>query len=150
MRCGSFLRRSLFLLALAFVLHTGFARVQAQTPAQRVQALAGVPDLDPSAAAFHRTPAPATPLPARDSWFGFDKVQHVTFSFLFTVGSQYTLVNKADVSETNALPASIGISAGIGLAKELRDSRPGGTGFSYKDLVWDAAGIACAALLIAL
>ncbi len=148
MHCGSFLRRSLFLLALAFALHAGLAR--AQSPAQRVQALAEVPDLVPGAAAFHRTPARATPLPRRDSWFGFDKVQHVTFSFLFTVGSQYTLVNKADVSETNALPASIGISAGIGLAKELRDSRPGGTGFSYKDLVWDAAGIACASLLIAL
>ncbi len=100
---------------------------------------------------LHRTLPATPPLPAAQAWFGFDKVQHFTFSFLFTVGSQYVLVNKADLGEGPALPVSAGISAGIGVAKELYDRRrPGGTGFSYQDLVWDAAGIAAASLLIAL
>ncbi len=34
-----------------------------------------------------------------DRWLGFDKAQHAAFSFLWTLSSQYTLVNKLDVSD---------------------------------------------------
>jgi len=87
----------------------------------------------------------------RDSWFGWDKVQHATFSFLFTVGSQYALVNKAGMGERDALPVSMGISGAIGLAKELNDRYRGPTRyFSKRDLVADAAGILVAAGFILL
>ncbi len=137
-------------LALALVAPPAQAQRRANADAIRqVQALAQGAAAAPTG--IHRTPDAPLPLPARDRWLGFDKVQHFTFSFLFTVGGQYVLVNKADVSEGAALPFAAGAGAGIGLAKELYDERrPGGSGFSPKDLFWDALGIATASLLIAL
>jgi hypothetical protein len=86
-----------------------------------------------------------------DPWLAFDKVQHVTFSFLFTLGSQYALVNKADLSERNALPLSIGISASVGLAKELYDWQLGPRRyFSPRDMIGNAVGIVFAVGVIAL
>ncbi|MFQ5571877.1 MAG: hypothetical protein ACE5G0_19535, partial [Rhodothermales bacterium] len=59
------------------------------------------------------TPAGLSALkaPSRDPWLGLDKVQHATFGFLWTLGSQYVLVNKIDVSERRALPFSLASSA---------------------------------------
>lgn len=86
-----------------------------------------------------------------DPWLAFDKVQHVTFGFLATVGSQYTLVNKADWSERRALPVSMAASALLGISKELYDWRWSRSRFfSTRDLVADALGIALAAGFIAL
>jgi uncharacterized protein YfiM (DUF2279 family) len=86
-----------------------------------------------------------------DPWLAFDKVQHFTFSFLFTLGSQYMFVNKADVSEGSALPVSIAVSGVLGVSKELYDYHVGPTRyFSKRDLVVDALGILTAAGLIAL
>lgn len=86
-----------------------------------------------------------------DAWIGFDKVQHTTFSFLWTLGSQYTLVNKIDVSERQALPFSIGSSALAGLAKEVYDWKLSSQRyFSYRDVVANTFGIILAAGLIAL
>jgi len=77
-----------------------------------------------------------------DPWFSFDKVQHFTFSFLFTVGWQYGFENKLDWSRNDALPASIGATLAIGLAKELYDWRLGPRRFfSYRDMVANSAGI---------
>ena len=86
-----------------------------------------------------------------DAWLGFDKAQHAAFSFLWTLGSQYTLVNKIDVSEGRALPFSVGSGAVLGLAKEVYDARWGRHRyFSYRDLAANAVGLALAAGLIAL
>jgi uncharacterized protein YfiM (DUF2279 family) len=86
-----------------------------------------------------------------DPWLGFDKVQHLTFSFLWTLGSQYILVNKLDWSEDDALPLSIGSSALVGLSKELYDWRVGPTRyFSKRDLIADGCGILLAVGLILL
>lgn len=86
-----------------------------------------------------------------DRWLGFDKAQHAAFSFLWTLSSQYTLVNKIDVSEGRALPVAVGSSAFFGLAKEVYDWRLGPyRHFSYRDLVADAFGVALAAGLILL
>ena len=84
-----------------------------------------------------------------DPWLGFDKAQHAAFSFLWTLGSQYTLVNKMDVSERRALPFSISSGAVIGLAKEVYDARLGRR-FSYRDLAANAVGLVLAAGLIVL
>ncbi|MGI9173916.1 MAG: hypothetical protein ACR2GR_01170 [Rhodothermales bacterium] len=80
-----------------------------------------------------------------DRWLAFDKVQHFTFSFLWTLGSQYTFVNKWGLSERGALPLSITSGAAIGLAKEFYDWRVKPSHyFGRRDLVADGLGIALA------
>jgi len=72
------------------------------------------------------------------------------FSGLWTLSTQYILVNKADWTERDALPASIASGAAIGILKELYDaSRLSGTA-SGKDLVADAVGIGLAVAVIQL
>lgn len=85
-----------------------------------------------------------------DPWIAFDKVEHVTFGFLFTLGTQYVLVNKLSVRERGALPLSAGIAAAAGLGKELYDRKYGSGFFSRRDLVADAAGIALAVVVVLL
>ncbi|GAB5517812.1 MAG: hypothetical protein RhofKO_00630 [Rhodothermales bacterium] len=92
---------------------------------------------------------PPAPFPSTDDpWLGRDKMQHLAFSFLLTVGSQYVLVNKGDYTETRALPLSVTATAAIGVAKELYDrQKPRGV-FSTRDLVADGVGILLAVGLI--
>lgn len=79
--------------------------------------------------------------PTPDRWWGQDKLQHVVVSSLWTLSTQYVLVNKAGWSKSGALPVSATAAAVVGLAKERYDaSRPGGTA-SAKDLVANAVGI---------
>lgn len=88
---------------------------------------------------------------SEDRWLAFDKVQHLTFSFLWTLGTQYVVVNKGRISEHNALPLSISSSAAAGVSKELYDLRIGPSRyFSTKDLIADAVGILLATGLILL
>lgn len=88
---------------------------------------------------------------ADDAWWGRDKALHFSASFLLTTNGQYVLVNKLDAGEHAALPASAGGALAIGIAKEVYDARRvNGSGFSLRDLAWNAAGIAAAALLVAL
>lgn len=94
----------------------------------------------------------ASPPPdsTRDRWMGRDKVQHVVFSALWTLSTQYVLVNKADWTTGDALPASIASGAAIGITKEIYDaSRILGTA-SIRDLVADAVGIGLAVIVIVL
>jgi uncharacterized protein YfiM (DUF2279 family) len=89
--------------------------------------------------------------PPNDPWLAFDKAQHLTFGFLWTLGTQYVVVNKGHFSERQALPISIGTSAAVGLAKELYDRHHGPTRFfSFRDLAADAAGILLATGVILL
>jgi uncharacterized protein YfiM (DUF2279 family) len=93
---------------------------------------------------------PRAARPSEDRWLARDKARHVVFSGLWTLSTQYVLVNKADWSEGDALPLSVASSATVGLAKELYDaSRPEGT-VSGKDLVADGVGISVAVGLILL
>jgi uncharacterized protein YfiM (DUF2279 family) len=104
---------------------------------------AGIHETAPSGQPLHRH--------TEDSWFGFDKVQHVSFSFLWTLGTQYVVVNKGRLSEPQALPISISTSAALGLSKELYDLHRGPQRlFSYRDLVADGVGILLAVGLILL
>ena len=83
-----------------------------------------------------------------EAWIARDKARHVVFSGLWTLSTQYMLVNKADWSDRDALPLSITSGATVGLAKELYDaSRPEGT-VSGKDLVADGVGIALAVVIV--
>jgi uncharacterized protein YfiM (DUF2279 family) len=126
------------LLLLGGVLWGGMAHAQAT---------------DGPLAEVHETARPDTAFkPQRqDRWRGFDKVQHTSFSFLSTLGSQYTLVNKAGLAERKALPLSLAFSAGIGLGKELYDWKQGRHhSFSKRDLAADGLGLLLAAGLILL
>jgi uncharacterized protein YfiM (DUF2279 family) len=77
-----------------------------------------------------------------DPWFAVDKAQHLAFSFLWTLGTQYAIVNKVGLSERRALPISISVSALVGLAKEMYDLRMGPPHvFSFRDLAANAVGI---------
>ena len=92
----------------------------------------------------------ATAAPSRDRWVARDKARHVVFSGLWTLSAQYVLVNKANWSEGDALPAAVATSATVGLGKELYDTtRPDGTA-SGKDLVAHAVGIGLAVAVIQL
>ncbi len=80
-----------------------------------------------------------------DPWLAYDKVQHVTFSFLWTLGSQYTLEQKVGWQRGQALPVAVGATMVVGMAKELYDWKVGPSRrFSYRDLVADGLGIVLA------
>ncbi len=84
-----------------------------------------------------------------DEWLGRDKALHAGGSFLLTLSAQYVLVSKAERSERGALPLSATAALGLGLAKEVFDSRRGRFPlFSWRDLAADALGVALAAGLI--
>ncbi|WP_233596198.1 YfiM family lipoprotein [Citrobacter braakii] len=76
---------------------------------------------------------------ANDRWSGQDKAQHfIASAMLSAVGNQYAQHqgNSRDRS------AAIGLmfSVSLGASKELWDSRPAGSGWSWKDFAWDVAG----------
>lgn len=88
---------------------------------------------------------------ADDDWTGRDKALHFGASALLTLSGQYVLVQKLHATDGEAAPFSSGAALAVGLAKEVHDARrPAGSGFSLKDLAWDAAGVAAALVVVAL
>lgn len=70
--------------------------------------------------------------PAHADSFGTpDKVKH--FAVSAALGAAATVATKSDSK-------AIALALAPGLAKELYDARKGGSGFSWRDLVADAAG----------
>lgn len=85
-----------------------------------------------------------------DKWIAYDKLQHLTFSFLSTLSSQYILVEKFHWRHRyKPLGVSVGVTAALGLGKELYDHKHSGIS-SSRDLVADAMGILLASGLILL
>ena len=66
-----------------------------------------------------------------DEWTGPDKPKHFAATAAIAAGGV-----AIGLSERQAFGAALA----VGLAKELHDSRPGGTGFSGKDMAWNLAG----------
>ena len=131
----------------------GIALLFGLAPPIRAQALPpSSPDsLTAAAVAFElRYGTASSPAPVRDRWLGRDKVQHVVFSGLWTLSTQYVLVNKAGWTERDALPASIASGAAIGILKELYDASRLTGRASGKDLVANAVGIGLAVAVIQL
>ena len=86
-----------------------------------------------------------------DPWWGYDKAQHFVASGLVTLSAQYAYEVKFGGSRRGVLPASALTSLSVGLAKEIYDvRRPRGTGFSRRDLAWDALGTAAAVVFVLL
>ena len=85
--------------------------------------------------------------PEPDRWIAEDKWKHFFASFAVT-----TLVasgaRTAGLSPDASLAAGVAGGAGAGVWKEWRDRRtPEGT-VSVRDLVWDAGGLAAAAVVV--
>lgn len=78
-----------------------------------------------------------------DPWFGYDKVQHFTFSLLWVLSAQYVAVNKIGLTETEAAPISVGSGAALGLLKEVRDGKKRNNRFSVRDLIANGVGLLC-------
>lgn len=134
-------------VALLGLLLAGTASAQAPSyegyaiPGHRLDAEALVPD----AVRPDTTQAPP------DEWLGRDKALHAGGSFLLTLSGQYLLVDKAELSNTEALPIAASTALLLGVMKEVSDSRRTRYPlFSWRDLVADAAGVAVAAALVSL
>jgi uncharacterized protein YfiM (DUF2279 family) len=83
----------------------------------------------------------------RDSWFGIDKIKHF-FIAAFIESVSYSALQAAGANRRAALGGAIGVSAALGVARELHDKRVPGNRFSYRDLTWDALGITAGAVML--
>ena len=89
-----------------------------------------------------------TNLELRDDWIAIDKLQHLSYSLLISLGCQYILVNKMNNTEKSSLPISSAFSFSAGLLKELNDQKGKNGYFSLKDMVANFGGILVAAIVI--
>lgn len=77
--------------------------------------------------------------PARaDSWTGPDKAKH--FAVSAGLGLAAAELARRDVLPCKGELCAVAAATLPGLLKELSDSRAGGSGFSYKDMVFNLAG----------
>jgi uncharacterized protein YfiM (DUF2279 family) len=84
--------------------------------------------------------------PGGDRWFSPDKAKHF-FLAAFVQSAAYSSLRTVGLNSDASLGGASAVSATLSIGKELRDRRQGG-GISAKDLVWDAAGIAGASVLL--
>jgi uncharacterized protein YfiM (DUF2279 family) len=82
---------------------------------------------------------------ARDRWVGADKVKHMALSF-FVQSMGYSAARATGAGHGSSLALASVVTAVTGVGKEWHDRR--GTGFSARDLAWDAAGAGAATLLL--
>ena len=85
---------------------------------------------------------------SKDSWIGIDKIQHIMYSKFISLGVQYILVNKMDLSENVALPISITSSFFAGFSKEVIDGKSKKNIFSNKDMVANSLGLLISIFII--
>ncbi|MGH7634684.1 MAG: hypothetical protein ACRENC_13200, partial [Gemmatimonadaceae bacterium] len=84
--------------------------------------------------------------PGGDSWFSADKAKHFfTASFVQTLS--YGGFRTTGMSPNASLAGATVVSSVVSVGKEVWDRHSGGA-FSLKDLTWDGAGIAAAAVLV--
>ncbi len=86
-------------------------------------------------------PATVSAAASGDDWLGPDKAKHFAACTVLAGAGYGGGALLFEAPEARWLTGA-GLAMGAGLAKELYDTRPGGTGFSTKDLVWDAVGTA--------
>ena len=76
---------------------------------------------------------------ANDSWQGQDKAQHfIASAMLSAAGNEYA--QRQGFSRDRSAAIGFMFSVALGASKELWDSRPEGSGWSWKDFAWDVAG----------
>jgi uncharacterized protein YfiM (DUF2279 family) len=84
---------------------------------------------------------------ARDSWFGIDKIKHF-FMSAFIESVSYSALQAAGANHRSAMSGAIGVTAVIGVGRELHDRRNPNNHFSVKDLSWDALGAGAGVVLL--
>lgn len=91
--------------------------------------------------------APPPSQPPVDRWFAEDKMKHFVASFVITsVSASAARFAGADARTSMVIGAGVGATAGF--AKEISDRRTPTGMFSYRDILWDIAGIAAAAAVV--
>lgn len=83
---------------------------------------------------------------ALDGWFGADKIKHF-FMSAFIQSMAYSSVRAAGASHDGAIVSATAATVGFGVGREIYDGRVK-RAFSYKDLVWDGAGLAAGMVLV--
>ncbi|QSQ24094.1 hypothetical protein JY651_03710 [Pyxidicoccus parkwayensis] len=76
-----------------------------------------------------------------DEWFGTDKAKHFAVCTVLAGAGYGGGALLFDAPSARWITGA-GLAMGAGLVKELYDTRSGGSGFSVKDLTWDAVGTA--------
>lgn len=84
---------------------------------------------------------------APDSWLGPDKVKHF-FLGAFVQSVSFSGLRAAGLERGPSLAGASVASAGVAVAKELRDHRGRGTA-SVRDLTWSLAGAAAISPVLA-
>lgn len=84
------------------------------------------------------------PAATADRWFAPDKLKHAVFAFSVQGGSYAALRGVTDHGA--ALAGASLATIGVSLLKERLDRNR--TGFSVRDLAWDAAGIIVASVIV--
>jgi putative lipoprotein len=85
--------------------------------------------------------------PHADRWFGIDKVKHF-FMSMFIESVSYSALQAAHVKHSSAMAGAIGITIGLGVAREIHDQRTPGNIFSVRDLTWDVIGTGVGAVFL--
>ncbi|WP_336222060.1 YfiM family lipoprotein [Citrobacter amalonaticus] len=76
---------------------------------------------------------------AQDNWSGQDKAQHfIASAMLSAAGNEYA--QHQGINHDRSAVVGLMFSVSLGASKELWDSRPAGSGWSWKDFAWDVAG----------
>ena len=83
---------------------------------------------------------------AADKWFGADKMKHF-FMSAFIQSIAYSSARAAGASHDGAFVSATAATVGFGVGREIYDGRVK-RAFSYKDLVWDGAGLAAGVVLV--
>ncbi|HIG75014.1 MAG TPA: hypothetical protein EYQ24_10680 [Bacteroidetes bacterium] len=137
--------RALAVLAAASLAITVLPNARAQVLSYRLPA-----DLD-DAPERERPPADDLALVQRDDWLGRDKAYHAGATFGLTLGAHVALTEGVGMEREAALPFAAMAVLGVGLAKEVADSRRAYRPlFSWKDLAADAFGAAVGVAVVSL
>ena len=83
---------------------------------------------------------------ANDNWKGKDKAQHFLFSMVTSAGAN-AYAEHQNYGHKEGVLIGLSFSISLGVAKELYDSRPEGTGWSWHDFAYDIAGATAGSLL---
>ncbi|HEX2079064.1 MAG TPA: hypothetical protein VHG08_15175 [Longimicrobium sp.] len=85
-------------------------------------------------------------LQPRDPWFSEDKFKHFVTTFLVT-SLAASGARAAGLDAGTSLFVGAGTGATVGIGKELSDRRREGSTASFKDIVWDLAGVGAATVV---
>jgi putative lipoprotein len=82
----------------------------------------------------------------RDAWFGVDKIKHF-FMSAFIESVTFSGLQAIGANRNTAFAGAASATVGFAVGKEFYDRKHTGL-FSYRDLVWDAAGAGTGLLML--